>query len=630
LENGTTTPVHCWPQKQEETTKRNRAASVADVVQADVIATRASNGQRSNVVGREFILAVQAELADVRSNPDRLRLYQARAAEKTQAGLQSSPSQALRPMQKRKAAQLDVGAVPIADCTGSTSVLVSGQIVKASVQPHAKCFPITELLLNHTYGNMMLDGKRTGRSYLEHEQLFTKMHNTYAGAQASKTKAPPQPQKPRWMETPVGRGGQRDTIEAHLQKFLVQACSPLKFADVHLAKLLIRCSVQRVCAAGTGDAGKSTVLVLWIHIASGNMQAGVVPFRANCMQCKVIHLSADGQVELQYDRDTFIEPRRVLPFCGHGGAGIIKTHSVADVAAILLGSTPASAEFSISFSRQKVSLICGDRFLVSGVDGSVESTCLVFNRSSDEDHIAQPDAPSTSDVDWDVGVLPASTSSGAGAHGRPRAGAHGRPSVEHVFPEEITDMLDVVVASMGPDIKALVGDDESDSGADEEPEALCESDDDLPKPSHGGASSSKPSHAGASSSGVASSSAYEAPCPANVLVTLRAVEILDQVFVALPEFAIDNRWCVLHHGVVIAKINCILGHSLVCTCRIPTHIGCGTKCKMHIDIEGAFEAAQAALLRWAIHGTSCSHQYHIAAASACQNDWRALVAARAD
>ena len=47
---------------------------------------------------------------------------------------------------------------------------------------------------------------------------------------------------------------------------------------------------------------------------------------------------------------------------------------------------------------------------------------------------------------------------------------------------------------------------------------------------------------------------------------------------------------------------------------------------MHVDISGEFEAAQCALVRWAVGGQTCDVVQHRELAGECQASWRNYVA----
>ena len=98
------------------------------------------------------------------------------------------------------------------------------------------------------------------------------------------------PRAPRWKPTPEGAGQAEfcNLLERRLRTFL-NMCLPNGIAKVHSSNLMLKFDVFYTCdpgesdeaSDGADDAAPDRIATHWFYAASGNDNAGAVPFRMN-------------------------------------------------------------------------------------------------------------------------------------------------------------------------------------------------------------------------------------------------------------------------------------------------------------------------------------------------------------
>jgi hypothetical protein len=472
----------------------------------------------------------------------------------------------------------------VSDYTCSPGAGNLGAVAKYLPSQDNVSFPVQVKLLESFLKHEFIGGVRAGPSYASREREFVRTQNAYASASGAQ-KQPGKPRQPRWTKTPQGCRELRVALERRMQTWVISCIRPIAMKDIHLAKLMLKCSAFR---------GGEPPVVSFYAGSAGNSQAGPTPFRFHLIKCTSCGPEVDGQLTLQAARDPHIKSEHVLPIGGGHRSGMMQHFTHWDVAANLLDGNVAPTR--IEFAKMICTLLGSDKFVVSGVDPTVESLVVDCTTAPNaQEHAAQanPDV-----VDWDSGVLPSPIGS---THPKPPA----MSSEGFAFGEALDIMHEEVVGCVGVDVASDDSSDTSDSSSSSVADFPVD------------ASSSSNSGGGEVAPPVA-----EPPTPLNIMETLDSVNNIDMLFARMPDFEMNSRWEITHKpdNQVIGKIRCIQGESLRIDCR------CGhvVPCKMHIGIHGRFEMAQCWLIRWLIFGTACDSERHTQEAVRRQAQWRAL------
>jgi len=206
------------------------------------------------------------------------------------------------------------------------------------------------------------------------------------------------PRQPRWRPTPAGAEQRRPELEAKIQAWLTAAIKPLKMKQLGKANLLI--SVEE-----DGDDADSK---RYFAGCCGNAVAGVVPFRALFVECRIVERFLDGTSRLEQQR----KPHMITRPLGFGGAvsrGMLDHFTHWDIAAFVLeGRRATQVPLRLTFKKLRHRPRLLDEHILLGDDASCEPLVVLFD-SADPAGAAGPEPPvdgAHSEVDWDSGVLP--------------------------------------------------------------------------------------------------------------------------------------------------------------------------------------------------------------------------------
>ena len=105
---------------------------------------------------------------------------------------------------------------------------------------------------------------------------------------------------------------------------------------------------------------------------------------------------------------------------------------------------------------------------------------------------------------------------------------------------------------------------------------------------------------------------------------LHSIDSLDMLLEKLRGVSITPQWDIVNTvpgsiQQVLGRIRCIQGATFKLSCGLhkANETADGKPCCMVIDINGRFESAQCAVIRWIVNGTSWAAQPHVTMARSC-------------
>ena len=599
-------------------TGQKRKINAYDAFRFTEIDARTSAGESVRITSAKFVNELGAEWAAVQRDPERLRTYEAQAVVGRPAA--NAPiGAAVVPYVRAPRVVGDVGALlgPPVLKSGAFHAVDGRLLCMSPAEQRDATWPCSADLLRHHFSSKHEDGVRVGPTKAVLVGEYAELHNHYAATRRAEPniRTPP---APRWLPTPDGAVGRRKRLESELQRFVNAAANPTKMSDIPYAYLVVRCE------ASWGEAGDDSA-EFWFHIASGNGQAGPVPWRANAIRLGRIGAAA-GETMLQMQRQPFVRTRRALKIGGPVAVGMFVTASHWDIAAMLLeGGRARAPRVVFTFSKQLNQRVGSDMFRILGCDPHLPATVVELDSGLDSSKGggkgSKRDGPrdDPGHVDWGRDLLPAPIRDDAltgGQTRRKRAVEYSpetSPLLEGHLLHAICDAADPALA-----LEVLPGERSDEEGSDSDAAELA--------PSAGPSSSAPPPAAPAPPPVAGPSSSPPSPpvTPSNVLEVLRDVDCLADVE-ARAGYFFNNAWELRRRAAPsdapLTKVRCIQGASLRADCKIHAKGDRGV-CKIHLDTFGEFEACQAAILRWGVHGVDRSYDEHIAAAMSEATHWR--------
>ena len=204
--------------------------------------------------------------------------------------------------------------------------------------------------------------------------------------------------EPNWIATARGCQEYRTRCEDKLKKFITMCLLPNKPASLFSAKMLLKLVMTDI------------VGIEAIH-ASGNSQAGAVPFRANfvrleeidnveaCPELVDVHLEMSANDKLlKHSRSEFINTLRKLPFGGDVSVGMLDHYTVKDICGYVVNEQIVSVSVE---HWNVVSLVLGDFFICRG-GPNISQIVVLAEKDEGEPADVTADADDEGDVDWSI------------------------------------------------------------------------------------------------------------------------------------------------------------------------------------------------------------------------------------
>ena len=321
----------------------------------------------------------------------------------------------------------------------------------------------------------------------------------------------------------------------------------------HTRKLLFMFKTTSACGLN---------FVNYCYFTSGNMDAGIVKFRANCIACVEIERDSEDKFVLEYARVDRIATTYKVDCAARVDVGMFQHYALDEWADELVPDS--DADITVDMRQLCFSEVAGDRFQVHAVMADASDLTVAIGGEP-------PEEATASDNDWGDGVVPKPASIPARRQHRPPRDSTMGPRLY----EAIGDAVGVPAAVLAMD------DDCSGEDADSQDSLSA------------GVGSDEGEEPDASSARVLE---HVAATPDNCIDVLYTLGSADEVTEQMPRFTMNASWQVVDTSTtqVLARIRCVHGSYLRIDCAAHR------TCKMHLDIYSDFQRLNAVMMLWAI------------------------------